>query len=300
MDLSIIIISWNTSPLLRQCLDSIYGSGSRFAFEVIVVDNGSTDDSVALVRMHYPTVKLIQNQQNLGFAQANNQGLQSGTGRYFLLLNSDTIVLPGALDALIEAADTEPSVGMVGPKLLNMDGTLQKSWSSFPSFWSEMLGKNFRIRKPVVNSPNTFEVDWIMGACMLVRAETVQSVGKMDEDYFFYSEETDWCFRIKKKNWKIWYITNAEIYHLGGGSTERGSVIQLVRLYQGKLLYFKKNHGSFASTILRLGLALANAVGVLRRLLFVNWLARKASLERIRNQSKLVWYLIKNQYPKTN
>jgi GT2 family glycosyltransferase len=300
MDLSIIIVSWNTSALLQQCLDSIYRTPARFTFEVIVVDNGSTDDSVSLVNTNYPAVRLIRNQKNLGFAQANNQGLQTGTGRYFLLLNSDTIVCPGALDALIDAADAAPTVGMVGPKLLNMDGTLQKSWSSFPSFWSEVLGKNFRGRKPVPNTPNTFEVDWIMGACMLVRAETIQEVGKMDEDYFFYSEETDWCFRIRKRNWKIWYTTNAEVYHLGGGSADRGSVIQLVRLYQGKLLYFRKNHGRLASTTLRFGLALANTFGVLRRLLFMNWQARKASLERIRNQSKLVWYLLKNQYPKAN
>lgn len=300
MDLSIIIISWNTSALLRQCLDSLYQTGSRFEFEVIVVDNGSTDDSVSLVETHYPRVIRIQNHQNLGFARANNQGLQIGRGRYLLLLNSDTIVRRGALDTLIETADAEPTVGVVGPKLLNMDGTLQKSWASFPSFWSEVVGKNFPFRKPVPNMPNTFDVDWIMGACMLVRAETIQDVGKLDEDYFFYSEETDWCFRIKKKNWKIWYITHAEICHLGGGSTKRGSVIQLVRLYQGKLLYFRKNHGRFASTILRFGLALANAVGVIRRLLFTNWLSREAAFERIRNQSKLVWYLIKNQYPKTN
>jgi N-acetylglucosaminyl-diphospho-decaprenol L-rhamnosyltransferase len=300
MDLSIIIVSWNTSALLLQCLDSIYQTGSRLAFEVIVVDNGSTDDSVSLVEKHYPAVTLIQNPQNLGFARANNQGLQIGRGRYFLLLNSDTIVPPGALEALIGTADAEPTVGVVGPKLLNMDGTLQRSWASFPSFWSEVVGKNFPFRTPVPNRPNTFDVDWIMGACMLVRRETLNDVGNMDEDYFFYSEETDWCFRIKKKNWKIWYITYAEIFHLGGGSTQRGSVIQLVRLYQGKLLYFKKNHGRFASTILRLGLALANAFGVTRRLLFTNWLAREAAFERIRNQSKLVWYLIMNQYPNTN
>jgi GT2 family glycosyltransferase len=135
---------------------------------------------------------------------------------------------------------------------------------------------------------------------MLVRRETVQDVGHMDEDYFFYSEETDWCFRIKKKNWKIWYITSAEIYHLAGGSTKRGSMIHLVRLYQGKLLYFKKNHGSLASTFLRCGLAIANALGVLRRVFFMNWLTRDASFERIANQSRLVWYLLRNQYPKTN
>lgn len=300
MDLTIIIVSWNTSGLLNQCLDSIYKTGSRFAFEVIVVDNGSSDDSVTLVEKQYPQVILIKNTQNRGFAAANNQGLSVGTGRYFMLLNSDTIVLPGAIDTLVELADCHPRLGVVGPKLLNMDGSLQKSWASFPSFLSELVGRNFRFRQPVDRLSNTFDVDWIMGACMLVRSETIRDVGSMDEDYFFYSEETDWCFRIKKKNWKIWYITNAEIYHLGGGSAKRSSVIQLVRLYQGKLLYFRKNHGEFVSTLLRFGLAIGNALGVLRRLIFINWLDRQASFERIANQSKLVWYLLRNQYPKTN
>lgn len=297
MDLTIIIVSWNTSGLLSQCLSSIYETGSRFAFEVIVVDNGSTDDSVSMMGERFPAVKVICNQRNLGFASANNQGLEIGKGRYFMLLNSDTIVLPGALDALIEMADQNPCVGVLGPKLLNMDGSLQKSWASFPSFLSEVLGQNFRSRTPVPQLSNTFEVDWIMGACMLVRSEVVQNVGKLDADYFFYSEETDWCFRIKKQNWKIWYTTDTAIYHLGGGSTRRGSVIHLVRLYQAKLLYFKKNHGNLASTLLRFGLAVSNLVGVLRRLIFINWRDREASLERIANQSKLVWYLLRNQYP---
>lgn len=300
LDLTVIIVSWNTSGLLSQCLDSLYKTGSRFTFEVIVVDNGSSDDSIGMMEKQFPEVILVKNDQNLGFARANNQGLAMGKGRYFLLLNSDTVVLPGALDTLVQIADQYPTVGIVGPKLLNMDGSLQKSWSSFPSFLSELVGQNFRVRTPVTNIPNTFEVDWIMGACMLVRSQVIRDVGKMDEDYFFYSEETDWCFRIKKKNWKIWYITNAEIYHLGGGSAKRSSVIQLVRLYQGKLLYFKKNHGNLSSTLLRFGLAIGNALGVLRRVIFINWWDREASFERIANQSKLVWYLLKNQYPKSS
>lgn len=300
MDLTIIIVSWNTVGLLTQCLDSIYKAGSRLEIEVIVVDNGSSDNSVTVVEKQFPQVVLIKNTQNRGFAAANNQGLSIGKGRYFMLLNSDTIVIPGAIDALVELADCNPTVGVVGPKLLNMDGSLQKSWASFPSFFSELVGRNFRSRQPVADTLNIFDVDWIMGACMLVRSETVQDVGMMDEDYFFYSEETDWCFRIKKRNWKIWYITNSEIYHLGGGSAKRSSVIQLVRLYQGKLLYFRKNHGEFVSTLLRFGLAIGNALGVLRRVIFINWLDRKESFERIANQSRLVWYLLRNQYPKTN
>jgi N-acetylglucosaminyl-diphospho-decaprenol L-rhamnosyltransferase len=300
MDLSIIIVNWNTSKLLSQCLESIYRSELRSTFEIIVVDNGSTDASVSILNTNFPDVNVISNDRNLGFAKANNQGIAVAKGRYILLLNSDTIVLPSAFDEMIRIADLNPQTGVIGPKLLNMDGTLQKSWSSFPSFLSELVGKNFRIRHPVVTIPNTYDVDWIMGACMLVRAATIQDAGKMDEDYFFYSEETDWCFRIKRKNWKIWYLTSAEIYHLGGGSTKRGSVVQLVNLYQSKLLYFKKNHGNFATTLLRMGLAFSNTLGIIRRVIFLNWQDRDAAFQRIANQCKLVWYLLRNQYPTTN
>lgn len=297
MDLTIIIVSWNTSGLLSQCLNSIYETGSRFAFEVIVVDNGSTDDSIDLVEKEFPEVKLIKNEGNLGFARANNQGLAMGNGRYFMLLNSDTIVLPGVIDTLIQMADQNPNVGMIGPKLLNMDGSLQESWASFPSLLSEITGRNFRNRTPVPNIPNTFEVDTIMGACMLVRSRVLQDVGDLDEDYFFFSEEIDWCFRIKKKQWMIWYTTNTEIYHLWGGSSKSGSFIKLVRLYHAKILYFKKNHGNMAATLLRLGLAVSNTWGVIRRVLLMDWIHREASSERIVNQSKLVWCLLRNQYP---
>lgn len=300
MDISVIIVSWNTSALLSQCLSSLYETGSRFTFEVIVVDNNSRDDTVALVEKQFPEVILIKNDRNVGFACANNQAMMIGKGRYFLLLNSDTIVLPGAIDALMELAEQNPRVGVLGPKLLNMDGSLQASWASFPTFFSELIGRNFRTRQPVSGLTNVFNVDWIMGACMLVKTQVVQDVGGMDEDYFFYSEETDWCYRIKKKDWLVWYNTGAQIYHLGGGSANRSSLLQLARLYQAKILYFKKHYGSLTSTLLRFGLALANALGVLRRIIFLNWRQREASFERISNQSKLVWCLLVNQYPKSN
>ena len=295
MDLSIVIVNWNTSSLLLQCLDSIYNTGSQYSFEVIVIDNSSSDDSVTLVEKNFPAVILIRNQQNLGFARANNQGLLIARGRYYMLLNSDTIVLPGAIDKLVQAAECNPHVGVVGPKLLNMNGTVQESWASFPSFLSELTGKNFRFRQPVQSFPFSYDVDWIMGACMLVRAKTVAEVGNLDEDYFFYSEELDWCFRIKKKNWKIWYLADAEVYHLGGGSTNRGSFAQLFYLYQGKILYFQKHHGVIKGAILRYGLALGNTLGVIRRVIFFDWKNKKVAYQRIANQMKLVWFLVLNR-----
>jgi hypothetical protein len=136
-----------------------------------------------------------------------------------------------------------------------------------------------------------------MGACMLVRSDAIRSVGFMDADYFFYSEEVDWCYRMKQKNWRVWLLESAQIHHLGGGSTSRGSVAQLVHLYRGKVHFFRKFHGRFAAALLRIGLSFVNALGVLRRIIFINWFDRKASLQRISNQSKLVWYLLSNQFP---
>jgi GT2 family glycosyltransferase len=297
LDVSIIIVNWNTAGLLIQCLDSINKTPPLHSFEIIVVDNASQDESVLLVSQRFPDVTLIVNDDNQGFARANNQGMSAVHGRYLLLLNSDTIVLPGALDRLIQVADSNPQLGVVGPKLLNLDGTLQESWASFPSIFSELTGKNIRNRTPIPDTPNAYEVDWIGGACMLVRCRTVEEVGKLDDGFFFYSEELDWCYRIRKKNWKIWYVTDAEIYHLGGGSASRASFIQLLRLYQSKLRYFSKHHGNLKRNMLRYGLAFGNALGVLRRLVLFNWRDRGVAWQRIVNQTKLVWCLLWDQYP---
>jgi GT2 family glycosyltransferase len=297
LDLSIIIVNWNTSALLRQCLKSVYDTTPRFVFEIIVVDNASSDESTSMVEEQFPSVVLIKNIQNVGFAPANNQGMDIAKGRYVMLLNSDTIVLPGALDTLMQITESHPEIGVIGPQLLNIDNTVQKSWSRFPTLWSELLGINFRQRKPVEGVPHAYDVDWIGGACMLVQTKTMEDVGKLDADYFFYSEEMDWCYRIKQKGWKIWYLSNAQIHHLGGGSSNRASLKQLLLLYRSKLLYFKKHHGRMRTTLLRYGFVLVNALGVIRRMIFFNWRKREMALQRISNQSKLVWYLLVNRYP---
>jgi len=297
VDLSIIIVNWNTSELLQQCLNSIRESGSHLSMEIIVVDNASTDESVKVVRKEFPSVILIENQKNLGFASANNQGLSIAKGQYILLLNSDTIITVGVLDALLEVANSHPEVGVIGPQLLNMDKSVQESWSSFPSFASELLGRNFRNRTPVENVAQTFDVDWVGGACILVRVKTINEVGKLDPEYFFYSEEMDWCFRIKQKNWKVWYLAAVQIYHLGGGSSDRASLKQLVLLYRSKLLFFKKHHGWLKAMILRYGFVAVNVFGVARRFLFFNWRKKDATYQRIVDQTRLIWFLLMDRHP---
>ncbi len=297
MDISIIVVNWNTAELTLQCLESIYHSKSKLTFEIIVVDNGSTDESVSAISDRFSDVRIITNSENLGFAKANNQGISEGKGRYYLLLNSDTLVLPGALEKMVHIADTDQSIGVVGPKLLNMDDTLQKSWASFPTLLSELLGQNFRFRKKAPQIPDAYEVDWIMGACMLVRSNVIKDVGAMDDDYFMYSEETDWCYRIKRGGWKVIYLSNVAIYHLGGGSASRGSLTQLALLYQSKILFFQKHYGKYLAVVLRYGLAISNTVGLIRRTLFRRGRDKNVVQQRLEAQAKLILCLLKDQYP---
>jgi GT2 family glycosyltransferase len=297
IDLSIIIVNWNTSKLLMQCLDSIYRSEFRLTLEIIVSDNGSTDDSVSAITSRFPEVHIIVNDRNLGFAKANNQGLRRAKGRYFLLLNSDTLVLPKALDLLVQYADDHLEVGMVGPKLLNMDGTLQESWAKFPTFWSELTGRPIRYRQPLGAPPVAYDVDSILGACMLVRSEVVDMVGMLDEGYFMYSEEVDWCFQIKSHGWKVHYQPIAEVFHIGAASASMNSLRQLSLLYQNKIRFFYKNYGNFKAVLLRYGLVLANCFGIARRVLLPAGADGTAVRFRIGVQSQLIWCLIRDKYP---
>jgi GT2 family glycosyltransferase len=297
IDLSIVIVNWNTSGLLIQCLESIYNAELSFTYEIIVVDNDSTDNSVQAITDRYPKVRIIANDQNLGFAKANNQGIKTGKGRYFLLLNSDTILIPKSLDVLVHYAEEHLETGMVGPKLLNMDGTLQESWAEFPSLLSEITGKPVRKRHPIGVPPYAYDVDSILGACMLVREEVVRTIGLLDEEYFMYSEEVDWSFRIKSAGWRVHYYPAAEIFHIGGASASMNSLRQLSLLYQNKILFFNKNYGYFKALILRYGLALANCFGIARRFFCQYGKNRKAVLYRISIQSHLVWCLLRNKYP---
>lgn len=289
IDLSTIIVNRNTHDLLAQCLQSVYDTTSNLDFEVIVVDNASTDGSQAMIRQRFPQVCLIENDQNAGFARANNQALTVSQGRYSLLLNSDTIVLPQALEKMIHFADAHAEAGIIGCKLLNSDGSLQESWASFPTFWSEVLGRNFRVRWLVTEQPLVYEVDWVGGACLLVRPAAINEVGLLDESFFMYSEETDWCFRMRRQGWKVYYLAGAEIVHLGGGSASRTSAAQLVRLYESKIRFFHKHYGAWQAGLLRYGLLAVNALGLARRALA---LPLQSQEREVRRRLAAQWHLI--------
>lgn len=261
MDLSIVIVNWNTKDLLIQCLKSLDQTLQRLKMEIFVVDNGSVDGSVELVREKFPGAIVIQNPMNLGFAKANNQALNLSKGKFTLLLNPDTQVKEGAIETLKVFMDAHPEAGVAGAQLLNADGSKQNSIANFPSLATELLNKSLlRLLFPKTfpgkesNISEPIEVESVIGACMMVRREAMEQVGLLDEDYFLFLEETDWCYRIKKAGWKVYHVPQAEVYHFQGKSAEKDKKRAKVEYYRSRYQFFKKNRGSWQWFILLIGL----------------------------------------------
>jgi GT2 family glycosyltransferase len=260
-DLSIIIVNWNTKEYLLPCLREIFERGQGMSREVIVVDNGSRDGSGDEVKKAFPSVHVIQNEENLGFAKAVNQGLKNSSGRYILLLNPDTQVKNGAMERLVSFMGGYSDAAVAGAQLLNADGSKQNSIANFPSLASELLNKSllrwlFPKKFPGKgrNYSEPFEVDSVIGACMVVRREAMKQVGLLDEDYFLFLEETDWCYRMKRAGWKIYHVPQAEVYHFQGKSAEAERKRAKVEYYRSRYHFFKKNKGNLHWVILLFGL----------------------------------------------
>jgi GT2 family glycosyltransferase len=263
--LSIIIVSWNTTRLLENCLASIQTNPPTSPFESWVVDNASTDDSPRMVREKFPQVHLVENRENVGFARANNQAIQRCTGKYVLLLNPDTLVESGALQALVDFLDKHPEAGAAGARILNPDGSLQISSHPRPTL-SRELWRLFHLDNlsPYAEYPLTkwetnqaLEVDLLMGACLLLRKEVLDQVGFLDEDYFMYSEEIDLCYRIQRAGWRLFWVPQADVVHFGGQSTQQAPTEMFLNLYHGKIKYFRKHNGWSAAQIYKLILMIA-------------------------------------------
>lgn len=328
VDLSVVVVSYNTRDLLRECLKSVSATlgGSqapfclsepertpachsdpersageesprsaskrlpgkdedilRFAqdgkacqddirlqFEVFVVDNASTDGSAQMVAAEFPGVHLIANGENRGFAAANNQALKQSSARYVLLLNPDTIVLPEALQRLIDFMEQDPRAGAAGVALLNPDGTPQHSSFHFPTLtmvFLEFFPLNHRLTDSRLNGRyplsryggRPFEIDHPLGACFIVRRTAAEQVGWLDEDYFIYCEEVDWCWRLKRAGWKIFCVPQAKVVHYGAQSTRQFRGRMLVELHRSRQILFRKHYGRLyrylARRIVGLGVA---------------------------------------------
>jgi GT2 family glycosyltransferase len=244
MDLSIIIVNYNTSHLLRKCLASLYqDEDESLQFEVFVVDNGSKDGTLSEIEREYPQVNYIKNRENLGFSRANNQAIARARGKNILLLNSDTEVLPGSLGKMVKFSTAHPEIGVIGSKLLNKNGSLQYSFGKFPTTFTTILRLLLppSKRKYILHGyGKAHEVDWVSGASFMIKKEVVEEVGPLDEDYFMYYEETDWCYRIKKMGWKVFYFPSAQVVHNNKNKKREKKVLRQIR--RSHLLFYKKNY----------------------------------------------------------
>ncbi len=255
IDISIIIVNWNTRDILRDCLASVYAQTQGIEFEVIVIDNASSDGSVEMVKFEFPQVILIENTDNKGFAAANNQGMRIANGRYVLLLNSDTLILDSAIQKTLNFAECHPSAAVVGCRVLNPDRSLQPTCFMFPSVLNLFLSATYlyklfpksrflgREQMTWWGRDDVRSVDVVTGCFMLVRQEAIQQVGLMDEDYFMYAEETDWCYRFKQAGWQNLFYPDAQIIHLGGQSSKQVRVEMLIQLRRAILQFMQKNYG---------------------------------------------------------
>jgi N-acetylglucosaminyl-diphospho-decaprenol L-rhamnosyltransferase len=244
-DVSVVVVTFNSIAYLERCLESVGGH------ELVVVDHGSTDGTLELVRERFPAARLIE-QENRGFGAGMNTGMLAAGGRYFLLLNADAWVLDDGVERLHAFAEEHPDAAVIGPRLLNPDGSLQPSVRGFPTLW-RLATEYFFLRKLAPRSPlfnaffgagfdhrTTREAEWVGAACLLVRREAVDEVGYFDEDYFLFSEEVDWCWRFRQAGWKVLFFPGAEVMHVFSATYNPKHFNELVR---GHLRFFAKHRG---------------------------------------------------------
>lgn len=260
-------MNWNTRELLGQCLQSVAETVQGLEFEILVVDNASSDGSAAMVRERFPQVQVIENAENVGFARANNQAIGASRGRFVLLLNSDARLTGDSVPQMARFMDAHPEAGIVGPNLVFPNGRRQLACGPIPSLASEirsLLGldrlRSGRARRG--KSPQPFlETGWVSGACLMARRHVFEQVGMLDENYFMFSEEIDLCHRARKAGWKVVHLPTTPVIHVGGGST--GFTAQrILLLYRGKLQYFAKHHGDRAREMLSIAMRAATGLKV--------------------------------------
>ena len=260
---SVVIVSYNTQEILRNCLEALFEHSKGVAMEVFVVDNDSHDGSAAMVKNDFPSVMLITNHENLGFAAANNQAFALARGRYIILLNPDAYIRPLSLEHSIAFMDRTPMCGLCGGKIISPEGRLEPSARRFPSALSKLLTmsglRGTFAHSPIVNyhefggfaHDKPMEVDWVPGTFTIVRKKMLDEIGTFDERFYIYYEETDLCMRAKKAGWKIYFIPDAEVMHIGGASSKtrkdktfdnKASQVLIFRM-RSEWLYYRKNKG---------------------------------------------------------
>jgi len=278
--LTICIVNYNAEGYVRTCLKSLYANQIDTTFEVVLVDNCSEDGSAEMVRTSYPRVRLICSESNIGFARANNAALRVARGQYLLWLNNDTVVLPGALDALVRFLEEHPEVGIVGPKVLNSDGSLQlQCRRGLPTLWAALcyvsgLSRVFA-KNPFftgyllthLDEDEAASVDAVSGACLMARREVLNQIGYPDEGYFMFAEDLDWCWRAKQAGWQVFYFPDARIIHYGGrGGTLSRPFRATLEFYQSLWRFYRKHlawrYPFFVNWLVRVGIEMKLAVAL--------------------------------------
>jgi N-acetylglucosaminyl-diphospho-decaprenol L-rhamnosyltransferase len=302
VDLSIVIVNWNVCDLLRSCLQSIAAATvhdhhlsssatirlrqashllpptltvGSWTMEVIIVDSKSTDCSLDMLHREFAWVQVIACSQNVGFIRGSNQGIRGSQGRYVLLLNPDTEIVGDALPVMLGFMETHPGVGALGPQLRYPDGSIQSSRRRFPTLATAFLESTILQQWFHHNSvlddyyirdqPDDVvqEVDWVVGACILLRREALEQVGLLDESIFMYSDELDWCRRARAVDWKVFYLPTAQVVHHEGKSSEQTPAARHIHFQEAKIHYFRKHHGKLVGAVLRLFLLVTYAYQLL-------------------------------------
>jgi len=275
IDASVIIVSWNSKQYLMKCLETINRHNHGIAAEVIVVDNASSDGTAEELRKRYPDVKLIESKVNAGFAKGNNIGIEKAVGRYICLVNPDVEFLDDCLMKLCQYMDTNGKVGICGPKILNKDGTVQYSCREYPTLWNNLcfaLGLHRLFPQSALfsnelmsyfNHNELREVDALSGCFMVARREALIEVGLLDDGFFMYSEDVDWCKRFHDKGWKVVFNPETEAMHYGGGSTANVSVKSAVEQERAILQYWSKHHGAVKTSLIRVILFIKHALRII-------------------------------------
>ncbi len=272
LDISLIIVHRNGVQLLDDCLASLPEACAGLTWEAIVVDNGSTDGSMAMARKKFPDAILIENADNKGFTRANNQGFDVARGRYQVLLNNDTASKPQAFTRAVEYLDAHPDVGVAGLKLLNADGSRQLSCRRFPSFQQALFNRYSLLTRLFPDNPysasyllshvdedETRDVDWVSGACLIARREVIEKIGGLDERFFMYSEDVDFCLRVWQGGWRVVYAPVGEVFHYIGQTSSKYPFMPLVERHKSMYLFYKKH---YSRELIFLDLATATMVFV--------------------------------------
>ncbi len=297
-DVSVVVVNWNTARMLQRCLASLETERGTAGLEVIVVDNGSTDGSQDLVLKTFPEAQLIANRENRGFSIANNQGVAASVARYVFLLNSDTEVEAGSMRALIDYGDANPSAGIVGPQLLNFDGSLQPSGRGFPTPLSTvamLFGLDRLMSRPRYRTRRDYSmpavVDEVSGAAMLVRREAIERVGGLDESFAWGYEDVDLCRRVQRAGWSVHYFPGAKIRHEWGGSRRLAPSSTVLSAIAGRRHYFAKHHGSASGQLV---MAATFVSHLIRSAVFaLGSLGNRSLVARARVEREIVYGMIR-------